>query len=95
MLEDLTPGLELSAKTLDLAYQVSGLTRAKSTQEWQQRMHVLMVNNQVDVDSHIIHSLNIDFLKTISKLGLIDMLLHWIKIQCESLVLSNDWTPKI
>ena len=95
MLEYLTPSLKLSAETLNLADQISWLTRAKSTQEWQERMHVLMVNNQVDIDSHIIHSLDIDFLKTVSKLWLINVLLHRIQIQCKSLVLSCDWAPKI
>ena len=54
-----------------------------------------MVEEQIQVDSDLVHNLDVDFLETVRESSLVDKLLHWIKVQGESLVFSNDRTPEI
>ena len=56
---------------------------------------MLVFNKKIDIDSNLIHCLDIDFLKTFYKFDLIDMLLQWVKSKIQTLVFTDDWTPKI
>jgi len=58
-------------------------------------MHVLVLTDQIDIDSDFIYNLDVNLLETISKASLVDPLLHRVKIESQSLVLSSDGTPKI
>lgn len=58
-------------------------------------MHVLVLTDQIDVDSDFINNLDVDLLETISKASLVDPLLHRIEIESQSLVLSSDGTPQV
>lgn len=58
-------------------------------------MHVLVLTDQIDVDSNFVNNLDVNFLETISKASLVDPLLHWVEIESQSLVLSSDGTPQI
>jgi len=56
---------------------------------------MLMFNKKIDIDSNLIHSLDIDFLQTFYKFDLIDVLLQWMKSKIQTLIFTDDWTPKI
>lgn len=58
-------------------------------------MHVLMINNQVQVDANSVDYSDVNFFQAVSETWLIDKLLHWIQIESESLVLCCDGTPQI
>ena len=56
---------------------------------------MLVVSHQIEIDSNIVDHLDIHFLKPIGKSCLVHILLHWVKVEGKSLVLSSDWTPQV
>ena len=56
---------------------------------------MLVVTGQVDVNTDIVHNLNVDLFEAISQAILIDVLLHGVKIESESLIFSDNRTPQV
>lgn len=56
---------------------------------------MLMVNKKIDINTNIIHSLNIDFFKSIYQSSLVDVFLKRMESQLDSLVFTHDWTPEV
>lgn len=94
-LEDLTTSCQLLPDSLELADHPFGFAGPKSTDELQHGVHVLMVEEQVEIDTDLIDNLDVDFFETISESSLVHKLLHWVKSQSQSLILSIDWAPEI
>lgn len=90
ILINLVPIVQWSAKrseSLDVSLSFSW---PKSTDELQLVLKVLMVYQKIDVDTDVVHGLNVDLFKRISESSLIDMFLQRMKVQVESLVLTHD-----
>lgn len=58
-------------------------------------MHVFVFTSQVDVNTDVIDNLNVDFFEAICKSILVDVLLHGIKVEGQSLILCSDRTPQV
>lgn len=56
---------------------------------------MFMINEKIDIDSNVVHRLDVDFFESVYQSGLVDMLLEWMQTHLEGLVLTHNWTPKI
>ena len=90
ILVNLVPIVQWSAKRSEPLNVSLSFPWSQSTDELQLVLKVLMVHQKVDVDTNIVHSLNVDLFKRVSESSLIDMFLQRMKIQVESLVLTHD-----
>ena len=58
-------------------------------------MHVLVLTCQVYVNTDVVDNLNVDFFEAICKSVLVDILLHWIEVEGQSLILCSYRTPQV
>ena len=58
-------------------------------------MPVFVVNEQVDVDSNVVHDFDVALLERVYKPCLVDVLLERVQFKVERLVLTHDWAPEV
>lgn len=68
---------------------------SKTTQKLELVVPMLMIDQEIQVNTNLVYNLNIDFFKNITKTGLVDVLLKRMQIHLKSLIFAHDWTPKI
>lgn len=68
---------------------------SESTQKLKLIVPVVVFDQKIDVNSNIIHCLNVYLFKLVKKASLIDVLLKRMEVNVQSLVLTHDWTPKV
>ena len=90
ILVNLVPVVQWSAKRSEPLNVSLSFSWSQPADELQLVLKVLMVHQEVDVDTNIVHSLNVDLFKRVSESSLIDVFLQRMKIQVESLVLTHD-----
>lgn len=71
------------------------LSRAEAAQELELVVPVLMLYQEVDVDSDVVYGLDVDFFKGLKETSLVDVLLKRMQVDVESLILAHDWTPQV
>jgi len=76
-------------------YVALGFTRSKTTEELELVVHMLVVDQEVDVDTHIVHYFNVLLLKNFNEACLVYKLLKRMQVELETLVLAHNWAPKI
>ena len=54
-----------------------------------------MLDQEIDVNSYIIHSLDVDFFQFIKEQGLVDTFLKRMQVDVESLIFTLDWAPQV
>lgn len=95
VLIDLVSCMERLSERSELLDVSLSFSWAYSTQKLKLIMPVLMLNQQVDINSYVIDSFDIDLFQNISQSSLVDVLLKRMEIQLECLILTHDWTPEI
>lgn len=75
--------------------QLLRLSRSKTTEELNLIVHVLMLNDKVDVDADFVQELDVDLLENVHQTSLVDVLLHWMQSQVQRLIFTHDRTPKV
>lgn len=68
---------------------------SKPTQKLKLVVPMLMIDQEIEVNTNLVDDLNVDFFENITKTSLVDMFLKRMQIHLESLVLAHDWTPEI
>jgi hypothetical protein len=80
---------------LDLLNELLGLAGAETAHKAQQDVHVVVVHQQVYVDTDLVDTGHTDIFKGVLELGLIDHLLQGVQVQVEHLVLLDHETPQV
>lgn len=83
------------SESLQLVNKLLCFSRSKPTQKLELIMPMLMIDQEIEVYSNLVHDLNIDFFENIGKSSLVDMLLKRMQIHLKSLVFTHDGTPEI
>lgn len=56
---------------------------------------MIVLNDQVEIDSNSIYALDINFFKSIRQFGLIDLFLEGMEIKLQGLVFRGNKTPYV
>lgn len=95
VLDDVEPVVNFVVLLFQLLNQFLSLPWAKTAQKLNLVVHVLMINNKIQVNTNAVEVLNVDLLQNLHQPCLVDVSLHRMKSEVESLVLTHDGTPKI
>jgi len=93
VLVDLISRVERLSKRLELLDVLLSFPWTKAAQKLQLVVPMVMINEEIDVDSDLVHVLSIDLLEVVDQSRLVDVLLQGMKIEVKSLVLAHDWAP--
>jgi len=93
VLVDLISRVERLSKRLELLDVLLSFPWTKAAQKLQLVVPMVMINEEIDVDSDLVHVLSIDLLEVVDQSRLVDVLLQGMKIEVKSLVFAHDWAP--
>lgn len=93
--EDFSSSRKLLGQGFDPVDQPLGFSGTKSRDKLEDAVHMLVVHQKIQVNSHIINNLDVDFFQAVRKSGLVDQLLHGIKVEGQRLILGVDGTPQV
>ena len=68
--------------SFDLADKFLRLTGPKSSHELEHAAEVFVLTDKVDIDSNIVHNVNVDKLKAFSEASLVNVFLHGVEAEC-------------
>ena len=64
-LKEFDSPVNLCVSRFQVLDQLLGFSGTDSADETQENLHVVVVDDQVQINSHIIHTLNVDFFKSV------------------------------
>lgn len=95
MLDDLRSGSQLLTEALHPRDKFLSLSGTKATDELQDRVHVVVLASQVDINTNLVDHLDVHLFEALSKARLVDVLLHRVQIESQGLVLGCNGAPKV
>jgi len=95
VLVDLISRADRLSERLDLLNESHRFSWTKTTQKLKLIVHVVMIDDDVEINSNFIELLNVDFFKLVNQTSLVDVLLKRMKFKVQSLILTQNWTPEI